>query len=350
MMRGLAALLLCSISSLVSAAVVLQYHHISDASPASTSTSPDLFRQHMAYLNEHGFEVVPLTQLVAELEQGEREAESAKRVAITFDNGYSSVYSTAYPLLKQYGWPFTIFVNTKPIDDGWQEFVSWDQLRDMAQNGATIANHSHTHTHFSRIPQGESQQQWLQQVRTDVQTAQNRIEEELSQAPKLIAYPYGEYSQPVMALMADMGFVAFGQQSGALDPSQSLQALPRFPFGGHYGGMDEFGTKVGSRALVVDKVDVVNGNNTLPQLLPKQTQPQLRLTLAEPVSGIRCFATGQGALTTKLDSKELTITLNKALVAGRNRINCTAPGPQGRFYWYSQPLFLPKADGSWPAE
>jgi hypothetical protein len=55
----------------VRAAVVLQYHHVSVTTPASTSTSPERFAMHLAYLAGQGFEVVPLAALVQRLRSGQ---------------------------------------------------------------------------------------------------------------------------------------------------------------------------------------------------------------------------------------------------------------------------------------
>ena len=128
------------------AAVVLQYHHISTETPASTSTSPERFAMHLEYLDENGFEIVPLQDLVDQLATGKPLPD--RTVAITFDDGYISIYDTAWPLLKEKGWPFTVFVNSEPHDQEKPLFMSWDQLRELHAAGATIANHSVSHPYL----------------------------------------------------------------------------------------------------------------------------------------------------------------------------------------------------------
>ena len=56
-------------------------------------------------------------------------------VVLTFDDGYRSVYETAYPLLKARGWPFTVFLCPEGIDRGRGPVMTWDQLREMAAAG-----------------------------------------------------------------------------------------------------------------------------------------------------------------------------------------------------------------------
>jgi hypothetical protein len=121
-------LILCLLfTPLLRAAVVLQYHHVSEDTPASTSTSPQRFAMHLDYLQQAGFDIVPLQDLADALRADRPLPE--KTAAITFDDGCISIYDTAWPLLKAKGWPFTVFVNTEPHDQDRPLFMSWQQLR-----------------------------------------------------------------------------------------------------------------------------------------------------------------------------------------------------------------------------
>ena len=124
-------------------AVILMYHHVSATTPASTSVDPDLFEAHLDYLEENGFRVWPLDQVVDSLGAGRALPDSV--VVFTFDDGYRSVYEEAYPRLRQRGWPFTVFVTTDAIDHRQGPVLTWDQLREMAGQGATIASHPQHH-------------------------------------------------------------------------------------------------------------------------------------------------------------------------------------------------------------
>src|SRR5690606_40678142 len=64
-----------------------------------------------------------------------------------------------YTTLFRSGWPFTFFVNTDAVSTG-KVFVTWDQLRQMANNGATIANHTTKHNHLPRRDKNETERQW----------------------------------------------------------------------------------------------------------------------------------------------------------------------------------------------
>ncbi|WP_081666009.1 polysaccharide deacetylase family protein [Marinimicrobium sp. LS-A18] len=351
----LGLLLSLAAGSPAQAAVVLQYHHVSESTPASTSVTPKRFRSHMDYLESHDFDVVPLEALVEALRSGEPLPD--RTVAITFDDAYESVYSAAYPMLKERGWPFTVFVNTDPLDQGKGGFTSWDQLREMAEHGATIANHSTKHNHLQRRKAGESQGQWRERIESEVVDAERRIKEETGQNHKMLAYPYGEYNNEVKDLLASLGYVAFGQQSGPIGDHSDLRALPRFPFGGPYGEIEEFATKAQTRAMPIESVELY-ADSELEQPLDEVVvaagaRPVLVLNLEQDnlAGRINCFAGGQGAIETRVEGRQLITQPGKPLTPGRTRYNCTAgTGESGRFYWFSQQWLVTDKDGRWVHE
>lgn len=338
-----------------SAAVVLQYHHVSDDTPAATSVTPERFRKHMDFLAEQDMTVVPLEQIVAARRSGEPLPERA--VAITFDDAYESVYNSAFPLLEKRDWPFTVFVNTDPLDEDKAGFVSWAQLREMAEAGASIANHSTKHNHLQRRRDGESEADWRQRIKAEVLDAERRIEEETGQNHKILAYPYGEYNEALKALLKEWGFVAFGQHSGPVGPYSDLRALPRFPFGGPYGDMDDFATKVLTRPMPVAEMGLYAGpelEQSLSEVVVRAGErPVLSLTLSEDnlAGRVNCFASGQGAIETRRDGRQVMVRADKPLSPGRTRYNCTASsGESGRFYWLSQQWLVTGEDGRWVHE
>lgn len=356
--RGALGLLLAAMAGFapaLQAAVVLQYHHVSDTTPSATSVTPERFREHMDYLAEWDFEVVPLEELVNQLRQGKDLPD--KTVAITFDDAYESVYDTAFPLLKERDWPFTVFVNTDPLDAGKGGFVTWEQLREMAKAGASIANHSTKHNHLQRLKQGESRKQWRKRIRAEVLDAEERIEEETGQSHRILAYPYGEYDHRVTALLEELDFAAFGQQSGALGSLDDLLALPRFPFGGPYGDIEDFATKVNTKPLPLESVQLyADWEAELPLtdlVVAEGDRPVLKLNLVreDMAQRINCFASGQGAIETRIQGESLLVRANKPLKPGRTRYNCTAgSGEPGRFHWFSQQWLVTGPEGQWQHE
>ena len=330
-------------------AVVILYHHVSDSTPQSTSISPAAFEAQMDYLEQNDFAVVSLLELVEKLRKGE--ALPDKTVAISFDDSYVSVYESAYPRLKRRGWPFTFFVNTDAVNRG-KIFVTWDQLREMANNGATIANHTTRHNHLPRRDQHETEQEWRVRISEEIHNAQQKIKQEIGTAPMILAYPFGEYDAGIQKIVKKLGYIAFGQQSGALYSEGDLQAVPRFPFGGSFTGLDDFILKVNSKPLPVKRVEFYAGKNKpLDNLVVRAgDNPWLVLTLDDValLKKVNCFATGQGAIPVEVIGNKLWAQAKHALSPGRTRYNCTAyTGEKGRFYWYTQQWLVTDNKGGW---
>lgn len=336
--------LLTQFSVPVLAAVVLQYHHVSTETPASTSTSPERFAMHLDYLAGAGFNVVPLSHLAEALRQGKPLPD--KTAAITFDDGYISIYETAWPLLKDKGWPFTIFINSEPHDQGKSLFMSWDQLRELHSSGATIANHTVSHPYLLRHREGQDEMQWRAWVGQEISSAQQRIKTEIGEAPMLFAYPYGEFNNAILTVIGELGYVGFGQQSGPLAPYNDLRALPRFPFGGPYGNRQDFAIKVNSLPMPLARSEnpirwESENGNTLNDLVMEgpAVRPVLLLRFEEDfeMDHLHCFASLQGEVPLIFEKPWVRVQAKRPFTSGRSRYNCTASsGQSGRFFWFSQ--------------
>lgn len=313
-------------------AVVLAYHHVANDTPASTTISPADFRGHLEYLRDNDFRVLPLPQLVDDLRQGN--AIDDKAVAITFDDGYVSIFETAFPLLTEFGFPFTIFLSTGPIDRDQSNYMDWNQLREMSDAGVVIANHLAEHPYMLERLENESPNAWIERQREEINHAQSRILLETGQDFKMLAYPYGEYNQEIKALVSTMGFTAFAQNSGAINANSDFLALPRFPLASIYANLETASTKIWSKAF-----DVKLLAPTSP--VTQSSMPTATLQFAPGnyrLEQINCFNSGQ-AMSLNWRDKEQGILEIQATTpnSGRRwRYICTAPDrDSSRFFWTS---------------
>ena len=330
------------------AAVILQYHHVSDSTPAITSVTPAQFKEQMQYLADNNFNVVPLSTVVESIKA--KKTLPQKTIAITFDDGYRSIANTAHPILKQYNFPYTLFVSVQPIQKAYGEMMSWQQLVTLSNEGAEIANHSWNHEHLIRKEGNETEVQWLARIEDNILRTEAEIAKATGQNLKMLAYPYGEYNQQIEAMLAKHGFVAFGQQSGAAGPYSPLTALPRFPVAGVYADLNSLKVKLHSLNM-----PVIAQTNSNPQLAQGEWRPEIKVTLDMSdinASQLMCFIQGQGAKKPNwLSDNQFSIQAELDLPAGRSRYNCTAPSKtKGSYYWFSQPWVRPKANGQWIAE
>lgn len=330
-------------------AVVLTYHHVATDTPASTSISPARFDAQLDYIEREGFQVWPLQRIATTLKNGANLPDNV--VGLSFDDAYESVFTNAHPRLQARGWPYTVFVSTAAIDANAKPYMSWSQLRQLVEQGVTLGNHSHSHAHLTVRNTNESDKQWRQRAYDDISRAQQRITEQTGVAPTLFAYPYGEYSQPLSALISELGLIGFGQHSGAIGPFSDFTALPRFPIGGNYTDLERLSTTLHTRPLAVA------AKPQGPMLLEGDNQakrPELQITVKQGPYNLQllaCYATGQGQMQlTRLDTPgTYRIKPKQALNVGRTKYNCTVPhvSTAGVYYWWSYLLMRPHSDGSW---
>lgn len=352
-MRAVYIVILFFCSAASHALVVLQYHHVSNKTPKSTSISPELFSAHMDYIAAEKYQVVDMLQLKKWLQQGQALPDRA--VVITFDDGYRSVYTTAFPELKRRGWPFTVFINTKAHDEKNPHFMSWQELRRLDKAGAVIANHTDSHPHLIRQRTYESPVQWRQRREREISFAEKRLAKELGRSHKLFAYPFGEYDEALKKHLKARGYLAFGQQSGALSLESDYQQLPRFPFGGNYGDMKDFAVKLKSLPFPLARIIVTTEKGAVldaPELPAGSSRPILRIAspLMKYLNAVTCYASGQGQITSDVKGGVLVAQAQQSLAPGRSRYNCTAAAGGGRFYWYSQMFIRRLPSGAWAKE
>ena len=249
MKYSLAVYLFCLFHSTSFSAVILQYHHVSDTTPKSTSITPAQFKVHLRYLQEHQFDVIPLSQLIENIKH--QQSLKDKTVVITFDDAYLDIVTQAKPLLDQFKYPYTIFVNSGLIDENNSSYLSWQQLKALADEGVIIANHGFDHRSMIRIPDGFTKAQWLAEQSKLLLKAERLIKENTGQSWRYYAYPYGEYSPDIQNWITDNNFVAFTQQSGAVGLSTDLTSLPRFPASMPYDGIEGLRDKLNALPFVI---------------------------------------------------------------------------------------------------
>lgn len=345
------ALILLSSSALASDhCVVLQYHHISEDTPGITSVTPEQFQRHLDYLLEHDHALMPLEDVITALKIGMELPD--KCVSLTIDGAYISAFTEAYPRTVRYEYPLTVFVSTEAVDNGREGYLTWDQMRKMQSKGVSFQNHSHSHTHLIRQTIDESSDDWEQRVAVDIQTAQNRIGDEMGTTPTLFAYPYGEYNQALKQTVASMGLIGFGQQSGPLWRQADFGALPRFPMASFFARMRTFTKKVASLPLPITGAFPED-----PVVVIDEWHPALTLVFKpgiENVKELRCFVNGSPKVNYQwLDQPAgaVVITPTGRLNVGRNRTHCTLPDSgTARHAWYSHNWIRRNEDGSWYRE
>jgi len=180
---------------------ILCYHRFG-SSRSKLVVTPAAFAAQMEFLARNHYRVIPLSQLQGFL-QG-REPLPQRAVVITIDDGYRSTYEVAYPILKRYGFPATIFLYSDFV--GATDAMTWHQMQEIAHSGSIeIQPHSKTHSNLTlRLPQ-ESEVQYRERMRHEVDTPANAIEDRLTTKVNSFAYPYGDTNDVVVQRLVQRG-------------------------------------------------------------------------------------------------------------------------------------------------
>lgn len=328
------------------ASVILQYHHVSDDTPKSTSISPQQFAKHMQYLADNDFTVLPLNEVVDAIKK--QQPLPNKSVVITFDDAYLDILENAKPILDQHQFPFTIFINPGIVDKGSAHYLSWSQLKTMADDGVMIANHGFEHESWARVPKDINLNTWLAQKIALLKKAEAKIKAKTGQSWQYFAYPYGEFSPRIQQLLEQNQFIAFSQQSGAVGQDTDLTSVPRFPASQPYDKLSSLKDKLHSLPLSVTLSD-----QAAQTIYNKSELTSITMTInSDDIrhQQLNCYVTSVGKQPVEwLDDNQVSITFTETLPTGRVRSNCTAPSIKqpGRYYWYSKPWFILNEDGSW---
>lgn len=320
------------------------YHHFDKPEYPSTNIQLQQFDAQLDHLASAGYQVWPLTQIIDHLKSHKPIPD--RIVALTVDDAYLSVYQHAFPRLKKRGWPLTIFVSTDAVDQRRPAYMSWAQLREMQAHNVTLANHSSSHAHLITQRPNEDLAAWRQRVIDDINKGQQRLQQALGQTPpRLFAYPYGEYNLALKKIVAELGYSAFGQQSGAINTFSDQQLLPRFPMSEKFAALESFIIKAASLPLAIQQ------QTPLSPIISTNLQPQLKLTLANSnvrLDSLACYISGQGRTPLTWidrDKRQLSIQAQSPLSDRRSRYNCTAPAQDpGRYYWFSWVWIRPDID------
>jgi peptidoglycan/xylan/chitin deacetylase (PgdA/CDA1 family) len=165
-------------------------------------TPVESFAAQLEYLARHDYRVIRLADLDDFL-SGKR-AIPKRAVVITIDDGYASAYSVAFPLLKKYGFPATVFVYTDFV--GSRDGLSWPQMKEMADSGLIeIQSHSKTHANLSlRLPD-ETDQQYRDRIDREARVPRDMLQARLPERVMGYAYPYGDSNDTVIERLQHSG-------------------------------------------------------------------------------------------------------------------------------------------------
>jgi peptidoglycan/xylan/chitin deacetylase (PgdA/CDA1 family) len=168
-------------------AIILTYHSvgdISDKSYSKYSVSLKNFEEQIRYLISNN-KIISLEKLVTDIKNEVNLSDGS--VAITFDDGFKNNYLFAYPILKKYNLPSTIFLATGYIESEkkWEgfEMLTWKDVSTMSKNGVSLGAHTHTHPKLTDLPYPAAAK--------EIMDSKKIIESKVGEKVKFFSYPFG---------------------------------------------------------------------------------------------------------------------------------------------------------------
>ena len=181
---------------------ILMYHYLSappadaDAIRRDLSVSPEQFEAQLAYLRAEGYQTISMAQLSYAL--AKNTPLPAKRVVITFDDGYRDQYEYAFPLLKKYGYTATFYVFTQVIDENNVNFLTWDMVTEMHRAGMEFGSHSYRHSDLTHRD--------VDFLVYEILGSKEAIEQRIGEPVTAFCYPSGRYDELAQKVVASANF------------------------------------------------------------------------------------------------------------------------------------------------
>ena len=264
-----------------SAVPILMYHSISDDPEPDVSpyyrvnTSPSIFREHMAFLKEQGYQTISLDQLVSAFQLfsfsaspkksvvqtlrpppssppvlQHSTAPSPRLVCITFDDGFRDFYTQAFPILQQHGFTATVFLPTAFIGDERRRFeplvgrcqpstlnpqpstapecLTWNEVKELHEGGTQIGSHTANHPKLMDLGWDE--------IESELRDSKSEMENRLGVPAKTLAYPYAfpqpdwRFTSAFRDLLRRVGYAScVTTEIGSAQTGHDAFQLPRLP-------------------------------------------------------------------------------------------------------------------------
>ncbi|QIF02618.1 polysaccharide deacetylase family protein [Roseimicrobium sp. ORNL1] len=190
-------------SSVVS---ILLYHDFVERIPRNEMmVSKGVFRAQMQALKDANIPVIPMSDLLA-WKKGEKNIPEAA-VVITLDDGWVGVHEIAYPILKEFGYPFTLYLYKKYVG-GAGRSMTVAQIKEMLANGGELGSHSVSHQAMAQMRRSKSPEQYQAWLHEEIHESKRWLEETFQLPCRTFAYPYGDKNADIVKQVMEAGYDA----------------------------------------------------------------------------------------------------------------------------------------------
>jgi len=187
---------------------ILGYHDFTEGDSSNTMVlNIEDFRDQMQAIEDADLPVIGMREFL-DWKQGKDDIPE-RCVMITIDDGWQATHTLAMEVLREFDYPFTVFLYEKYVGVGGRSMTR-EQIRELAAGGATIASHSVSHDNLSSR-RGRSDEAYHAWLKTELEDSHRFLEEQFGDTGavvKVFAYPYGIYNDKVIEMAREFGYEA----------------------------------------------------------------------------------------------------------------------------------------------
>lgn len=207
--------------------------HAMDETNSVIAFTPQAFASGLKTLTDNGFRTISLLDAANCL--AHHLPFPNRSVVITFDDGYQSVYETAFPLLQEYKLTATVFLTlgsdmrNSPhapfaLDAPFasmngRTMLTWRQVGELSRYGIEIGAHTVSHPDLTRISR--------MQAKIEILRSQTILQDALGVAVTSFAYPFGRYDDHAYEIVRENFVCACTDRLQLVNPHSDLHLLSR---------------------------------------------------------------------------------------------------------------------------
>ena len=309
--------------------VVYCYHRFVDkVRRPDTEISPADFEAQMKELKDKNIPVIGMQDFLA-WKRGEKSI-PPKAAIITLDDGWLTQYTAAWPILKKYEYPFTMFIYTEGLRPGGHfaggGMMTWDQLAEMRDAGVDIQAHSATHQDMRKrrdaiAKKNLNEEEYLQWLTNETAGVKKALQDRLGIRVNAFAVPYGKHDDTVRKAVMDAGYEAlftvygqpltFGSQPDqlgryAIEANKPKVFTDALAFGGAASGSGPAVASVQASALQTQPAEGETVRTALPLIKANLTT----IATAGPIeaNSVQMRISGLGLVPASFDEKTQTVS------------------------------------------
>ena len=223
---------------------ILGYHDVGENLPETAMRiRTSKFRKQMEAIRQLGIKVISMEEFIAWKKNGTPIPQ--KSILITFDDGWKSTYTDAFPILREFGFPYTVFLYKNYVDGGGRALTTAMIEEMKAAGGLTIGSHSVSHPYPLTVKnfRKKGANVFDAYLRKEMGESKYFLESKFKMKVATYAYPGGFHTEEMLKLGGEFGYDSmFTVIPGKIKRSLPNEILPRYIILGNYDPIFEIAT------------------------------------------------------------------------------------------------------------